>query len=226
MSRRYGARRYGTRSMLRIRRPRIQSANYMGDTVTVRFRNETQVNLKQLVANGGIAVQVPGNWLPDVDIPTLSQYVAQYESARVVRSTMKVTFTNVEESFSKSVGITQLPAGETVPVTPSATVQWSEQPRTKSAYLGPLPSSRSVKTLMNSGTLATAFGNRHFTTSLQDTLISSNLALPPQASPQARFYWNIWVQNSLAGADEVDGTDLRIIQYYTINFFDRKQLTA
>lgn len=213
--------------MLKLRRPRIRSSNFMGDTCIVKFKNEFQVNVKQADTSYGTATLVPGTWLPDIQIPTLAQYVALYNDCRIVKTTVRVTFTNIEESYSKSVGITQLPTGETAPVTPSATILFSEQPRTRSAYLGPLSSSRSVRTLMNTGSARTAAGTSIPMTNGGTVLSTADLTTTPTGFDLGHYYFNVWTQNNLAfGTTEVDGTDMRIQTYYTIQFMDRKQVTA
>lgn len=208
--------------MLRVRRPRITTANYIGDTAIVRFRNETQFNAKQQMAAFGTSFTVPGNFLPDVDIPSLAQYIALYENARVLRSTLKVTFTNIEATFSKTVGVTQLPVEETTNVTPTTTVYLSEQPRTKSTYLTPLSGSKSMSTMLVSGSTKTGQGNNVISTSGGDEMLTSALA----TGPPVKWFWDIWTQNvSGAGTTETAGTNIRVLQWYTIQFIDRKQPT-
>lgn len=208
--------------MTRVKRPRIRTSNYMGDTATVRFRNELQANLKQAAASFAVEFPIPGNYLPDVNIPSLNEYRTLYATARVIRSTLKVTFTNIESTFSKSVGVSQLPLNDSTLPTASASVYYSEQPRTKSAYLTPLSGSKSSVTLLVSGTTKTAFGNITPSTSQNDQLSTSALTTPPTDN----WVWSVWAQNvSGAGTLETAGTNIRIMQYYTIQFFNRLQQT-
>lgn len=210
--------------MLRVRRPRITTSNYIGDTVIVKFRNETQFNAKQAAADFGTSFTIPGNYLPDTDIPSLAQYVALYDSARIIRSTLKVTFTNIEATYSKTVGVTQLPLNATTGVTPSTTVYLSEQPRTRSVYLTPLSGSKSNATMLVSGSTKTAFGSNTVTTSQQDLLDTASMTTP--AVGFDAWHWDIWTQNvSGAGTLETAGTNVRVLQWYTIQFIDRKQPT-
>lgn len=221
---RYGRRpsTYRKRSMTKVKRPRIRTSNYMGDTATVRFRNEIQVNQKQLAAAYATEYAVPGNYLPDVDIPTLNEYRTLYATARVIRSTLKVTFTNIEATYSKSVGVSQLPLNDATLPTATPTVYYSEQPRTKSAYLTPLSGSKSNVTLLVSGTTKTAFGNITPSTSQSDQIATSAMT----TAPTDQWNWSVWTQNvSGAGTLETAGTNIRIIQYYTIQFFNRQQQT-
>lgn len=209
--------------MLRVRRPRITSSNYVGDTVTVRFRNEIQANLKQLNTAFGVDQYVPGNYLPDTAIPTLSQYVAMYATARVVRSTIKVTFTNIEATYSKTVGVTQLPINDATMPPPSTTVYYSEQPRTKSVYLTPLSGSKSSATILSSGSTRTAYGSGTSVTSESDILSTNTLT----TSPADAWGWSVWTQNVAgAGTTETAGTNVRVLVWYTIQFLNRKQQAA
>lgn len=222
--RKYSRRNYRSKiRMSRARMPRISTANYIGDTVLVRFRNESQVNSKQLAASFGTALLVPGNFLPDVDIPTLSVYTARYNWARVTRSTIKVTFTNIEATYSKDVGVTQMPANDASPITPSATVYFSEQPRTKSSYLSPLAGSKSTATIMCSSNNIANEGSTIIKTSGQDIMPTTAMT----GGPITKWYWNVWTQNvSGAGTLETAGTNMRIITYYTIQFYERKDVTV
>lgn len=211
--------------MLRVRRPRITTSNFIGDTAVVRFRNETQFNAKQAAADYGTSFTIPGNYLPDVDVPTLSQYIAMYDTARIIRSTLKVTFTNIEATYSKTVGVTQLPLNATSGPTPSTTVYLSEQPRTRSSYLTPLSGSKSNVTMLVSGSTKTAYGSNTVTTSQQDVLDTSSMTSP--AAGFDAWRWEIWTQNvSGAGTLETAGTNVRVLQWYTIQFLDRKQSTS
>lgn len=221
---RYGRRSstYRKRSMLRVKRPRIRSSNYMGDTATVRFRNEYQFNQKQLAAGYATEFVYPGNFLLDDDIPSLSEYKVLYATARIIRSTLKVTFTNIEAAYSKSVGVSQLPLNDATLPTPSPTIYYSEQPRTKSAYLTPLSGSKSLATILVSGSTKTAFGNTTPSTSQNDQLSTTNLTNAPTDS----WSWSVWTQNvSGAGTLETAGTNVRVVAYTTIQFFNRKQQT-
>lgn len=212
--------------MTRLRKRRIGTANFLGDQAIVRFKDEIQLNQKQLAAAFGTSYLVPGNFLPSLTLPTLSSYIAMYEKATIVRTTVKADFTNIEATYSKSVGVTQLPIEETN-VTPSATVYLSEQPRTKSAYLTPLSGSKSKAVIMNSGTSQSAWGTR---TDRDDTvLLTATMTTPPtnQADVQQPWWFDVWTQNvSGAGTLEAAGTNIRIQTWYTIRFYDRKQPTS
>jgi len=217
-TRRGRGRRNRNSRMLKMRTTFFPHPNYLGDRVIVRFRNEEQFNTKQQMAAFGTSLIIPGNFLPDTAIPSLSTYTAAYSEARVLRSSLRVTFTNIEDSFSKSVGITQMPGREQSGVTPSATVYLSEQPRTKSAYLTPLAGSKSSVTLFNSGRTATSFGTRTTVTAEEDVIQTSSITTPPTSE----WNWNVWTQNvSGAGTTEASGTNIRVISYYTIEFMDR-----
>lgn len=209
--------------MSRARMPRITTSNYIGDTVLVRFRNETQYNVKQAAAAFGTTTLVPGNWLPDADIPTLSIYTARYNWARVTRSTIKATFTNIEATYSKDVGVTQMPVNDATPITPSATVYFSEQPRTKSSYLSPLSGSKSTATIMSSSNSKANEGSSVIKTAAYDLMPTTGMT----TGPSYKWFWNVWTQNvSGAGTLETAGTNIRIVTYYTIQFFERKDPTA
>lgn len=217
----YRKRRAVRRRTNRVRTQRIRNVNYMGDRVLVTFKDEVQVNLKQTAVNFYASNSPPGNYLLSPNIPTLTQYVNQYQYCRVIKSTCKATFTNVEALASKDVGITQWAAGQTVGVGQSALNLLSEQPRTKSVYLSPLSGSKSTATLSMTGSLKTAYGNSTNTTSTADRLPTSALGTSPPTP--AFFTWLVWAQNvSGAGTLEANGTNIRIMMTYYVEFTDRK----
>jgi len=218
-------RRHRRRNFGKLRRYRqlrgtvVRNVNYLGDRAIIKIRTELQFNHKQLNTGFGTSTIFPGNYLPDVIIPFLAQYIAMYSQARVSRSSVIVQFTNIEATFSKDVGITQLPLDQMAGVTPTSTVYLAEQPRTVSAYLGPLSSSKSYVKLMNSGTTASASGTGLTITAQNDVIQTSSLTSPPFEE----WNWNIWTQNvSGAGTTETAGTNMRIMLYYTMEFYNRK----
>lgn len=189
----------------------------------VKFKQEQQVNQKQLAASFDTDFFIPGNYLPNIDVPTLQFYADQYKFARVKRTSVVVTFTNVEATYSKDVGITQLSNGQTTNVAGSAVIYLSEQPRTVSAYLTPLSGSRSMKTLKTTGTSSTSWGNHFVTTAQHDILSTAALTTPPSQP----WGYSVWTQNSSgAGTLETAGTNMRIMTFYTVEFLNRNEFTA
>lgn len=217
---------YRRRFPIRSRRRTL----YLGSTALPKDRaifvakNELQFNSKQAAADFGTSVLIPGNYLPDILIPGLVAASAQYNNARILRSSISVRFTNVEATHSKSVGITQLPINDTSGVTPTVSVYLSEQPRTKSAYLSPLSGSSSARTVSMVGSTAADLGNSTASTSAGDILTGMPSGL--LAAPQTAWQWNVWTQNvSGAGTLEAGGTNYRIITRHYIEFFDRIAVT-
>lgn len=236
-SRRYPARRrsYTTRRPIRRRRTlttrrrrtttrprtqRIRGINYQGDRCIVKFRNVQQVNVKQ--TTGGSAIYIPGNVFVDTTIPGLTQYIQDYSFFRIMKATVSATFLNLEASASKDVGITLLPVSATALPTPTATMQWSEQPRTKSRFLTPLSGSRSLTRISMTGTTAMAYGNRTPTTSQQDRVPTGVPAGAPGVPGQPWFF-GVWAQDSLDPDAEEAGTNIKIVTYYTVEFDQRNQ---
>jgi len=204
--------------MPRLKKQHIKGINYIADRVIVHFRQEFDFNVKQAAVDFGTDFEIPGNYLSSDTVPTLSVYTTSYLHARVLKSTIRATFTNVEATYSKDVGVTQLPLNATANTTPSATVYLSEQPRTKSAYLTPLSGSRSLKTITMSGSTTTAFGDRTTSTAQSDLIPTGDLSSPP-AEP---WSWSVWTQNIInAGAAEAAGTNVRCMVTYTIEFLQR-----
>lgn len=210
--------------MTRIRQRVIPSANYVGDRAIVRFRNETQFNVKQADTAYGTTTLFGGNFFgEDVVIPTLPQWLALYTRFRVLRCSIAVTFTNIEATFSKDVGVTQLPLQVSTAPTPAPDIYLSEQPRTKSSYLTPLSGSFSRKRIFMTGTTGTAYGSNTAVTSDADKIPTSN----PLLTPTNAWRWSVWTQNvSGAGTTETAGTNIRVITYHTVEFLERKVLTG
>jgi len=210
------------RRTTRVRVNHVRGINYIADRAIVRFKVEQDINVQQGDANYGVSTLYPGNWLPTEEIPTLGEWVGLYTYARVLKSTISATFTNIDVNLSKDVGVTQLQAGASSGAVPSATAFLSEQPRTRSKYLTPVNGSKCLATIRMTGNMATAYGDRTVSTAQKDILGTSALTSPPPLP----WRWNVWTQDNLGfGTAEPLGTNIRVIIFYTVEFLTRVQTT-
>jgi len=211
--------------MPRVKTQRIKGVNYIADRVIVKFRQEYQINTKTADSGPteyGTSFELPGNYLNSVTCPSLADYTEQYQLCRVRKSSVHMEATNIEATYSKSVGVSQLQVGTTAGPTPSATVFLSEQPRTKARYLTPLTGSFSRCKIGMSGSTATAYGDRTPSTAASDIMTTTDIAVGPSST----WFWSFWSQNNLAaGTAETAGTNFRVVIIYEVEFLERKQLT-
>jgi len=214
----------GRRSrMPKITKQHIRGTNFVADRTIVRFRQQFDFNVKQAMAGFGTLNQIPGNSLESVTSPALAQWALAYGSFRVLKSHLKCVFTNVEATYSKTVGITQLPVGIATGPTPTATVYLSEQPRSKFRYLTPLSGSKSLGRVQAHGSTATAFGDHTASTSANDIQVTGAYATPPGDA----WSWSVWTQNVTgAGVLETAGTNIQAVVTYTVEFLLRKVPTT
>lgn len=188
-------------------------------------KNEIQYNSKQAALDYGTAITIPGNYLPDANVPGIVAASNNYTKARILRSTITVTFDNMETAKTKTVGITALPIGSTGTVTPSATAYLSEQPHSTSSYLTPLSGSKSTVILRYRGNTKMARGNAVASTSGDDTMNVGSLSTGLLTPPTEAWRWAVWTQNvSGAGTLEASGTNIRVVTRHYIEYFDRQQL--
>jgi len=222
--RRRGRHHRGRRSrMPKVRTQHIRGTNFVADRAIVSFRQQFDFNVKQAMAGFGTLNQIPGNSLESVTSPALAQWALAYGSFRVLKSKIKAVFTNVEATYSKTVGITQLPVGIATGPTPTATVYLSEQPRSKYRYLTPLSGSKSLGRVSAVGSTATAFGDRTASTAADDIQVTGAYATPPGDA----WSWSVWTQNVTgAGVLETAGTNIQVTVTYMVEFLLRKVPTT
>lgn len=164
----------------------------------------------------------PGNFLPEIQIPNLVPFRSMYDRARILRSTIVVTFTNGENS-SKDVGVTQLPLGALSNAVPSSSVFLAEQTRTRSKYLTPVVGSFSRCKIVMSGNTRTAYGDSTNSTSGGDILTTDAM----NVAPTTPWRWSVWTQDNIDTATAEDiGTDMKVSIYYTIEFLMRQRTTS
>lgn len=203
-----------------------RTPNFPGDATLAQFRDQREYTLLRTdnTAPGSsyyVGDVLPGSHLSSDDMPTLTEYTALYQDARVVKCTVVAEFVNMGDTM-KNVGIMQLPAGVDGSGLPSWTGSQSplDQPRCSYQTLGPKTSSRSVRKIIATGTPISASGDTTLITSRSTELDTADYTVPPTTP----WYFYVWQGYNTQGNTETaaNGVIVRTTAYYTIKFFNRK----
>lgn len=236
-SRRIGRRRTFRRKSKWLRPKRIRgirpyttydrTPNFDGDSVIAQFVETRSSGISQRIVDTYYKGTLEaGNFFTVDSVPTIAQYKDRFQYARVVKTTVKVTFNNLSPT-NVQCGIMQLPVTyNNVSVLDPA---WTparppmEEPRCvwKRLATAGTGGSPAFTTMISSGTTLSAAGDTGLITARDCDLTTDALT----DAPTIPWYFYVWAGNntsSLGGTSDTLSVNYQITSYRTVKFWGRR----